>query len=381
MRRRAGLKGFKVMTDADRNKDSARGSEKLALLTSIVERLPAHLAAMSGDEAARRPAPASWSPKEELGHLIDSAANNHSRIVLAQIEDNPALPNYDGDRWVELHDYQGRDWRDLIELWRVSNAQLLAAARSAADGDWARTCTIGDSDTLTLRFVFDDYVDHMLGHLKHIGVDTERLSAPEAGYPEKPAPADCQINELMARRWSPRVFEDREVEREKILRLLEAARWAPSCFNEQPWRYLVFDGSDAEALERARACLSEGNEWALKAPVLMLSVARENFTRNEKPNRTAQHDVGLGSENLVLEAVDLGLASHQMAGFDVERSRAEFSIPEGFTPLAMIAIGYPYYGDLDRLPEKMRDRELAPRDRKPVGEIAFAGAWDKPYEG
>ncbi len=358
------------MTDAD----------KMALLEAIVESLPALLAAISYEDARRRPAPESWSPKEELGHLIDSAANNHRRIVLAQIEDNPALANYDGDRWVKLHDYQNRDWHDMIELWRVLNTQLLAAARAASDQDWARTCTIGDSDTLTLRFVFDDYVDHMLGHLKHIGVDTDKLSAPEAKYPEKPAPVERKINELMARRWSPRAFEDREVEREKILQLLEAARWAPSCFNEQPWRYLVFDGSDAEALERARACLSEGNEWALKAPVLMLSIARENFTYNEKPNRTAQHDVGLGSENLVLEAVDLSLAAHQMAGFDVERSRSEFAIPEGFTPIAMIAIGYPYHGDLDRLPEKMREKELAPRGRKPIGEIAFAGAWEKPYE-
>ncbi|HJQ71339.1 MAG TPA: nitroreductase family protein [Blastocatellia bacterium] len=352
---------------------------KLALLEAIVERLPARLGAISSEDAARRPRPESWSPKEELGHLIDSAANNHNRIVLAQIEDKPALPDYDGNRWVKLHGYQDRDWHELIEMWRALNQQLLAAARAASGDDWARTCTIGDSDTLTLRFVFDDYVDHMLGHLKHIGVDTDALSAPGAGYPEKPAPAEREINELMARRWSPRVFEDREVEREKILRLLEAARWAPSCFNEQPWRYLVFDGSDASALERARACLVEGNAWALKAPVLMLSVARENFTYNEKPNRTAQHDVGLASENLVLEAVDLGLAAHQMAGFDLERSRTEFAIPEGFTPIAMIAIGYPYHGDLGRLPEKTREKELAPRARKTVEEIAFAGSWNKPY--
>jgi nitroreductase len=350
------------------------------LLDSILDRLPAHLLAISDERAAARPKPAAWSPKEELGHLIDSAANNHRRIVLAQIEDNPALPNYDGDRWVKLHDYQRREWKDLIELWRALNSQLLAAARAASDKDWARTCTIGDSGALTLRFVFDDYVDHMLGHLKHIGVDTGKLSG-SVEYPEKPAPVARPINELMAYRWSPRAFEDRPVEREKILQLLEAARWAPSCFNEQPWRYLVFDESDAGALERARACLSEGNEWALEAPVLMLSVARENFTYNEKPNRTAQHDVGLGSENLVLEAVDIGLAAHQMAGFDVERSRAEFRIPDGFTPIAMIAIGYPYRGDIDRLPEKLRNKELAPRERRAVGEVAFAGVWDKPYEG
>ncbi|HET9530097.1 MAG TPA: nitroreductase family protein [Blastocatellia bacterium] len=202
----------------------------------------------------------------------------------------------------------------------------------------------------------------------------------EESYPEKPAATDQKINDLMARRWSPRAFEEgRAVEREKVLQLLEAARWAPSCFNEQPWRYLVFDESDPETLRRAQGCLSEGNAWALKAPVLMISVARDNFTRNEKPNRTAQHDVGLASENLVLQAVELGLAAHQMAGFDVERVRREFSIPEDFTILAMIAVGYPYRGDLDDLPETLRQKELAPRSRKPLGEIAFATSWDAPY--
>ncbi|HYP28319.1 MAG TPA: nitroreductase family protein [Blastocatellia bacterium] len=200
-------------------------------------------------------------------------------------------------------------------------------------------------------------------------------------YPEKPAEAAHPVDDLVARRWSPRLFEEgRDVEREKILSLLEAARWAPSCFNDQPWRYLVFDSSNAEALDRARACLAEGNAWALKAPVLMLSVARDTFTQNGKPNRTAQHDVGLASENLVLQAVDLGLAAHQMAGFDVERARGEFNIPEGYTVLAMIAIGYPYRGDLGALPEAVRGGELAERRRRPLGEIAFAGTWDAPYQ-
>ncbi|HSE97566.1 MAG TPA: nitroreductase family protein [Blastocatellia bacterium] len=202
----------------------------------------------------------------------------------------------------------------------------------------------------------------------------------EAIYPEKPADTTHEISGIMKRRWSPRAFEEgRAVEREKVLQLLEAARWAPSCFNEQPWRYLVFDGSDPDAMQRAHACLSEGNAWALKAPVLMLSVARDNFTRNEKPNRTAEHDVGLASENLVLQAVELGLAAHQMAGFDVERARAEFNIPEGFTILAMIAIGYPYHGEPEDLPGALREKEFARRSRKPLSEIAFAGNWDAPF--
>ncbi|HVF90561.1 MAG TPA: nitroreductase family protein [Blastocatellia bacterium] len=201
-----------------------------------------------------------------------------------------------------------------------------------------------------------------------------------AEYPEKPAESTYPLDDVIARRWSPRLFDEgRGVEREKVLALLEAARWGPSCFNEQPWRYLVFDESDAGALDRARACLAEGNAWALKAPVLMISVARDNFAYNEKLNRTAQHDVGLASENLVLQAVDLGLAAHQMAGFDVERARKEFNVPEGYTVLAMIAVGYPYRGDLDALPETLRSRELAERQRRPLGEIAFSGTWDAPY--
>ena len=202
-----------------------------------------------------------------------------------------------------------------------------------------------------------------------------------ATYPEKPAPTSFLICDLTTRRWSPRVFEEgRQVEHNKLLTALEAARWAPSCFNEQPWRFLVFDGADAEAMEKARACLVEGNAWALKAPVLLISVARETFTQNDKPNRTAQQDAGLAMENFLLEAVNLGLAAHAMAGFDVDKARSEFNVPEGYTVLSMIAVGYPYQGSLDDLSEKQRGSELSPRKRKSIGEIAFAGIWDAPYD-
>jgi nitroreductase len=232
---------------------------------------------------------------------------------------------------------------------------------------------------MTLRFVLDDYVVHMASHLRHIGIaiDDVLTAASDASiYPERPATVDRPINELMRRRWSPRAFEEgRPVEREKILTLLEAARWAPSCFNDQPRYFLVFDGSDVESLEKARACLSPGNAWALKAPVLMLSVSRESFEQNGKPNRWAQHDTGLATENLLLEAVELGLAAHPMAGYDADRARSEFGIPDGFTPIAMIAIGYPYRRNLQDLDEKLRAKELAPRERKALGEIAFEGSW------
>jgi nitroreductase len=299
------------------------------------------------------------------------------------LENGLLLPGYDGDRWVELHGYQNRDWRELIDLWRAGNKQLLAAAQSAPDASWSNAVTVG-GDEQTVGFVMADYVRHMTEHLRHIGVDVDEVmerasrdAPPE--YPEKPAAAHYTINELMGRRWSPRAFASRAVEREKILTMLEAARWAPSCFNDQPRFFLVFDGKDEAALERARLCLVEGNAWALKAPVLMLSIARDTFEHNGKPNRWAQHDAGLATENLLLEAVELGLAAHPMAGYDADRARSEFGIPEGFTPIAMIAIGYPYRGKLDDLDEKLRGKELAGRERKAIGEVAFAGKWGAPY--
>lgn len=191
---------------------------------------------------------------------------------------------------------------------------------------------------------------------------------------EKPAPVEHSIHELLARRWSPRALDpSRPLTWGEIGSLLEAARWAPSCFNEQPWRYLVFDGSDPAALEEARACLAEGNRWARLAPVLIISVACDRFSRNDKPNRTAQHDVGLASENLVLQAAAMGLFAHQMAGFSIKRAREVFNIPEGFTPLAMIAVGH--YGRIEDLPEDRREAEVAPRERKPIEEIAFWHTW------
>lgn len=365
------------------NREAHVAPRGLAQLRYALTVLPGRLAGISKGSAAARPAPDSWSPKQELGHLIDSAANNHQRIVRAQLEDNLALPGYNGDRWVELHAYQNRDWTELIALWRAGNTQLVAAAESAPRAAWTHTLSVGGSEPMTLGFVLDDYVDHMVSHLRHIGVEVGDIlpSASPDGvsiYPEKPAQTDYPINELMRRRWSPRAFEEeRPVERETMLTLLEAARWAPSCFNDQPRHFLVFDRSDAESLERARACLTPGNAWALKAPVLMLSVARETFEQNGKPNRWAQHDTGLATENLLLQAVELGLAAHPMAGYDADRVRGEFGIPDGFTPIAMIAIGYPYRGKPEELDEKLRVKELASRDRKPVDKIAFAGLWGR----
>ena len=145
--------------------------QSVANLRHLLNTIPERLQSLPVDEVGRKQAPSQWTPKEELGHLLDSAANNHQRIVRTQLEEKPAMPGYDGDRWVELHRYQQRPWPDLIKLWTSLNEQLLIAAEAVPDSAWSRTCTIADSGPLTLQFVFEDYVAHMLHHLKHIGVD------------------------------------------------------------------------------------------------------------------------------------------------------------------------------------------------------------------
>lgn len=191
---------------------------------------------------------------------------------------------------------------------------------------------------------------------------------------EKHATADAPIHELIARRWSPRAFSEQPVEAAKLRSLFEAARWAPSSNNEQPWRFLVATKETPAEFDRLLACLLEGNrKWAFRAPVLILSVAGLQFEDNDKPNRHAYHDVGMAAENLVLQATSMGLFAHQMAGFDAEKARADCSIPTGFDPVAMIAVGYP--GDPALLPDYLREREAKPRERQPVGDFVYTTHW------
>ena len=149
-------------------------------LRELINRLPGRLQGLPSAKVEKKPTPEAWSGKEELGHLLDSAANNYQRIVRTRLEENPAMPSYDGEAWVALQRYQQRDWRKLIEAWVALNRQLLAAAEGAPDWAWSRTCTIGDSQPLTLQFVFDDYVDHMLHHLEHMGVEVKDVTPTKA---------------------------------------------------------------------------------------------------------------------------------------------------------------------------------------------------------
>jgi nitroreductase len=191
---------------------------------------------------------------------------------------------------------------------------------------------------------------------------------------EKPADTAYPIEELLKRRWSPRAFADRPIEPEKLLRLWEAARWSASTANQQPWHFIVATKQDEAEHTRLLSCLRENNQqWASRAPVLMVSVAKLTFDANGEPNRHALHDVGLAVANLITQATALGLGVHQMAGFYPDRVRELYGVPEGFEPVAGIVLGYP--GDPDILPDDLRQRELAPRVRKPLESFVFQGAW------
>lgn len=194
---------------------------------------------------------------------------------------------------------------------------------------------------------------------------------------EKPADTQHPIHDLIKRRWSSRAFSDQPIEAETLHMLFEAARWAPSSNNEQPWRFIVANKVNDTEWNRLLACLVEGNRtWAYRAPVLILSVASLNFVDDSTPNRHAFHDTGMAVENLVLQATALGLVTHQMAGFDVEKARVDIKIPSGYEPVAMIAVGYP--GDPASLPDRLRERELRPRSRQPISAWTFSGQWGDP---
>ena len=197
---------------------------------------------------------------------------------------------------------------------------------------------------------------------------------------EKPAITATAIHDLLAKRWSTRAFDaSKPVTREQIASLLEAARWAPSCNGDEPWRYLIWNkAADAAGWQKAFDCLSAGNQaWVKNVPLLMLSCAGSKFGFNGKPNRWTQHDTGAASVSLALQAVALGFAAHQMGGFDADKARAAFAIPAEYTPMAMIAVGY--QADPSVLPDDVKAKELVPRKRKPLAECFYTGGWGKPY--
>ena len=180
------------------------------------------------------------------------------------------------------------------------------------------------------------------------------------------------VHEFITSRRSPLAFSEKQVEPEKINALFEAARWAASSFNEQPWRFVYAVREESDEFNLLLDCLVEGNRiWARNAPLLVLSIARMNFAYNDRPNRHAFHDVGLAVGNLLTQATSMGLVVHQMGGYSPEKAKRNLSVPDGYEPVAMIAIGYK--GNIDNLPDDLKTRELQPRKRKSLVEIVFQG--------
>jgi len=195
---------------------------------------------------------------------------------------------------------------------------------------------------------------------------------------DNPAPTDVPIHPLLKNRWSPRAFAAHPVAADQLARLLEAARWAPSSFNEQPWTFLVATSAEPDVFARALSCLIEGNQnWAKAAPVLMLTFTHATFTRNGKPNSHAWHDVGQAIAHLTVQATAEGLVVHQMAGILPDKIRATYNVPAEWSPVTGVAIGHP--GEPDQLPEPLRGRERAPRQRKSLDAFVFRDAWGTPW--
>lgn len=193
----------------------------------------------------------------------------------------------------------------------------------------------------------------------------------------KRAATDHPILDILADRWSPRAWQDRRVEDEKLRSVFEAARWAPSSRNEQPWRFVVARRHVDASWEGLLASLTPGNQaWAKAAPVLALGVTRATFTRNDRTNGHARHDLGLATATLTAQAMALGLHVHPMGGVLPDEARRRFGIPEDFDVVTGLAIGY--LGDPASLNEKDRASEVEPRTRRPLAGTLFAGRWGEP---
>jgi nitroreductase len=194
---------------------------------------------------------------------------------------------------------------------------------------------------------------------------------------EKKATTAHPIQKLLSERWSPYGFDSRPVPEADLRSLFEAARWAASSYNEQPWNYLVATKDDRAEFERLLSCLVEPNqEWAKAAPVLALGVVRLKFSQNNQDNRVAVHDLGLAAGNLLVEATARGLSVHQMAGILPYKAREVYQIPEPWAAWTALAIGYK--ADPSKLPAGLKERDLMPRQRKPLNQFVFTGKWGQP---
>jgi len=203
------------------------------------------------------------------------------------------------------------------------------------------------------------------------------LSASEVNEIKR-APATDGVMPVFHERWSPRSFSNREVSSELLRKVFEAARWAASSGNEQPWRFLV-GVRGSETWNLIFEALNEGNKkWAHRAPVLILGLANTRNSRSGAENRYALYDLGASASYLTLQAAAMGLAAHQMAGFNHEVARESLGIPDDYALGSSIALGYQDEPAV-LADASLVERELAPRSRKALSEIVFS-AWGTPAQ-
>ncbi|NOT15969.1 MAG: nitroreductase family protein [Methylotenera sp.] len=194
---------------------------------------------------------------------------------------------------------------------------------------------------------------------------------------QKLAITQAPIDSTIANRWSGRAYDvTRSVSHEQVIALLEAARWAPSCYGDQPWRFVVWNkNTDEASWQKAFDCLAAGNQaWVKDAPILILVCSDTLFSHNQQANRWAQYDTGAAAENLCLQASSMGLMAHQMGGFDSEKTQHAFDVPKQYVPMAMISVGYA--ADVATLSGDVLARETAERKRKSLGELFFYNVWN-----
>jgi nitroreductase len=190
------------------------------------------------------------------------------------------------------------------------------------------------------------------------------------------ATVNNSIHDLISGRRSIRSFSDQGIDDESFTKLFEAARWASSSRNEQPWRFIVARREESENFRRTLSCINESNSiWARHGAILIIVLAKKNFTVHPVPNSHAQHDVGLSIGNLALQATALGIFLHQLGGINYQKVRETFEVPDEYEVISIIVGGYP--GSHDSLPDNLKEREKMPRQRRELSELVFEGRFGK----
>ncbi len=194
----------------------------------------------------------------------------------------------------------------------------------------------------------------------------------------KIANTDHPIHELITNRWSPYKFADRIVSKEDLFSLFEAARWAPSSYNEQPWRFILATKDQPNEFEKLLSCLVPANqEWAKYASALVLGVSHLLFDRNGKENKAAIHDLGAAVSHLSFEATARGISVHQMIGIEPEIAKKAYNVPNDYEVLTSFAIGYTdLSGDVS---DELNERDQTPRERRKISEFVYLNDWSSPY--